>query len=158
MRHIALRLLVALLTFFVGISVSSLLSFERTVTTETVSAPTSVLVEVPARDETQGQNSFVSHSACLSTISAGILNGKAISKPLPVYPPIAKAARAQGPVVVEVVVAEDGSVVSAEATSGHPLLQAAAVAAARQAKFSPTHLSGIPVKVRGTLTYNFVIE
>ena len=92
------------------------------------------------------------------TISGGVLNGKAISKPQPPYPPAAKAARAQGAVVVQVTVDETGGVTSARAVSGHPLLQAAAVAAARQAKFSPTLLSGKPVKVSGMLTYNFVLE
>ena len=92
------------------------------------------------------------------TISGGVLNGKAISKPQPPYPPAAKAARAQGTVVVQVTVDETGGVTSAKAISGHPLLQAAAVAAARQAKFSPTLLSGKPVKVSGMLIYNFVLE
>jgi TonB family protein len=94
----------------------------------------------------------------LKVISGGALNGKAVSKPAPVYPPIARAAKASGTVVVQVVVDEEGNVISATAISGHPLLQAAAVAAARQAKFTPTKLSGSPVKVTGTLTYNFVLE
>jgi TonB family protein len=92
------------------------------------------------------------------TISAGVLNGKAISKPQPPYPSIAKAARASGTVVVQVTVDETGGVTSARAVSGHPLLQQAAAAAARQAKFTPTLLSGKPVKVSGVLTYNFVLE
>jgi len=94
-----------------------------------------------------------------STImSGGLLNGKAVSKPEPAYPPIARAARASGTVTVQVTVDEEGNVISASAVSGHPLLQSAAVAAARQAKFSPTKLSGAPVKVSGILTYNFVLE
>ena len=92
------------------------------------------------------------------TVSGGMLDGKAISKPQPSYPALAKAARASGLVTVQVVVDETGSVVSAKAVSGHPLLQNAAVAAARNAKFSPTLLSGKPVKVSGLLTYNFVLE
>ena len=92
------------------------------------------------------------------TISGGVLNGKAISKPQPAYPPIAKAARASGTVIVQVLVDEKGNVVSARAVSGHPLLQPSAVAAARQAKFSPTLLSGQPVKVTGVITYNFVLQ
>ena len=87
-----------------------------------------------------------------------MLNGKAVSKPEPAYPPIAKAARASGTVVVQVTVDEEGNVISASAVSGHPLLQASAVAAARQAKFSQMKLSGAPVKVSGILTYNFVLE
>lgn len=91
-------------------------------------------------------------------ISGGVLNGKAISKPQPAYPPIAKAARASGTVTVQVLVDEKGNVVTAHAVSGHPLLQPSAVAAARQAKFSPTLLSGQPVKVTGVITYNFVLQ
>jgi TonB family protein len=93
-----------------------------------------------------------------TAISGGVLNGKAISKPQPAYPPVAKAVHASGTVTVQVTVDESGNVVAASAVSGHPLLQAAAVAAARQAKFSPTLLSGKPVKVTGVLTYNFVLE
>jgi len=92
------------------------------------------------------------------TVSGGVLNGKAISKPQPAYPAIAKAARASGTVVVQVLIDEQGRVVSAHAVSGHPLLQQSAVSAARQAKFSPTLLSGQPVKVSGVITYNFVLQ
>lgn len=88
-------------------------------------------------------------------ISGGVLNGKAISLPKPAYPPVAKAARQTGTVTVQVTIDENGNVVSARAVSGPPLLQAAAAAAARQAKFSPTKLSGQPVKVTGVITYNF---
>jgi periplasmic protein TonB len=91
-------------------------------------------------------------------ISGGVLNGKAISLPKPAYPPIAKAAHASGTVVVQVLIDENGNVVSAKALSGHPLLQAVAVGAARQAKFSPTKLSGQPVKVTGVIQYNFVAQ
>jgi protein TonB len=93
-----------------------------------------------------------------TTVSGGVLNGKAISKPQPAYPPVAKAVHASGAVTVQVTVDESGNVVEASAVSGHPLLRQAAVAAARQAKFSPTLLSGKPVKVTGVLTYNFVLE
>ena len=89
-------------------------------------------------------------------ISGGVLNGKAISLPKPPYPAAAKAVRASGSVTVQVLIDENGNVVSATAASGHPLLRAAAVQAARGAKFSPTKLSGQPVKVSGVITYNFV--
>ena len=91
-------------------------------------------------------------------ISGGVLNGKAISLPKPAYPPIARAARASGTVTVQVLIDENGNVVSAHAVNGHPLLQAAAVGAARQARFSPTKLSGQPVKVTGVIQYNFVAQ
>jgi protein TonB len=87
-----------------------------------------------------------------------VLNGKAISLPKPAYPPIARQAHASGTVVVQVTIDENGSVISAHAISGHPLLQPVAVAAARGARFSPTKLSGQPVKVTGVITYNFVAQ
>ena len=93
-----------------------------------------------------------------TVVSGGVLNGKAISKPQPAYPPIAKAARASGTVTVQILVDESGRVVSASAVSGHPLLQQAAVSAARNARFSPTLLSGQPVKVSGVITYNFKLS
>jgi len=89
-------------------------------------------------------------------ISGGVLNGKATSLPKPPYPPAARAVRAAGAVTVQVLIDESGSVVSASAVNGHPLLRAAAVQAARSARFSPTQLSGQPVKVSGVITYNFV--
>lgn len=91
-------------------------------------------------------------------ISGGVLNGKAISLPKPAYPAIARQAHASGTVVVQVVIDENGGVISARAISGHPLLQAVAVGAARGARFSPTKLSGQPVKVTGVITYNFVAQ
>lgn len=99
-----------------------------------------------------------STSSDAKTLSGGILNGKAISKPAPVYPPIAKAARASGMVVVQITIDENGDVFSARAVSGHPLLQQAAVNAVRQWKFSPTLLSGQPVKVAGLITVNFNLQ
>jgi TonB family protein len=90
------------------------------------------------------------------TISGGVLNGKAVNLPRPPYPPAAKAVRASGAVNVQVTIDERGNVISASAVSGHPLLQAAAVAAARGAKFTPTLLAGQPVKVTGVIVYNFV--
>jgi protein TonB len=91
-------------------------------------------------------------------VSGGVLNGKAIHLVQPPYPPIARSAHASGQVVVQVLIDENGNVVAAHATSGHPLLQAAAVNAARSSKFTPTKLSGQPVKVNGVIIYNFVAQ
>ncbi len=85
-------------------------------------------------------------------INGGMLNGKAIYLPVPEAP----AGDANGGVIVAILVDEQGSVVDARAVSGPQHLQPAAVAAARLARFSPTLLMGEPVKVNGTLSYNFV--
>ena len=90
-------------------------------------------------------------------IMGGVLSGKAIKRVQPTYPPIAKAAGAQGAVAVQIVVNETGDVESVKATSGHPLLQQAAVDAAKQWQFSPTKLSGNPVKVSGMISFVFAL-
>lgn len=86
-----------------------------------------------------------------------VLNGRAVSLPKPPYPPLALQVKASGPVNVQVLIDETGKVISAQAISGHPLLRAAAVQAARQARFSPTVLGDQPVKVSGVITYNFTL-
>lgn len=91
-------------------------------------------------------------------VSGGILNDKAVKLIQPPYPPIARAARASGQVQVQVLVDENGNVITAQAISGHLLLQAASVAAARASKFSPMKVAGQPVKVNGVVVYNFVPE
>ena len=92
------------------------------------------------------------------TISGGVINSKATNLVKPPYPAAAKAVRAAGAVNVQVIVDEKGNVILANAVSGHPLLRAAAVSAARASKFSPTLLSGKAVKVSGVIVYNFVPE
>jgi hypothetical protein len=88
--------------------------------------------------------------------NGGVLNGSAISLPKPAYLAAARAVNASGAVNVQVLIDEGGSVVSANAVSGHPLLRYAAEQAASGAKFKPTLLSGQPVKVNGIIVYNFV--
>lgn len=89
-------------------------------------------------------------------ISKGVINGKAISLPKPPYPAAARAVRASGVVNVQVLIDEEGNVISANALTGHPLLQEAAVKAAREAKFEPMLLEGQPVKVNGIIVFNFI--
>jgi protein TonB len=94
----------------------------------------------------------------LKPVSGGVLNGTAISLPAPAYPETAKRMRAAGVVVVEVVLDETGKVISAAATSGPMMLRDAATQAALKAKFSPTKLSGQPVKVSGVINYKFALS
>jgi TonB family protein len=91
-------------------------------------------------------------------VSGGVLQGNAIKKVQPPYPPIAKAARASGPVQVQITISETGEVIEASVINGHPLLRDAALQAARQWLFAPTELSGVPVKVQGILNFNFTLD
>ena len=95
----------------------------------------------------------------LATVEGGVINGKAISKPQPAYPAEAKRASAQGTITVEMLISENGTVLSACARGdGHPALKAASEFAAYNARFTPTLLKGKPVKVRGVITYRFVLR
>jgi protein TonB len=97
-------------------------------------------------------------SGPLRPISGGILNGKALSLPAPSYPDVARRARVSGVVEVEVVIDLSGKVISAKALRGPGLLQQAAEMAAKSARFTPTLLSGQPMKVVGIITYNFTLQ
>lgn len=90
-------------------------------------------------------------------VSKGVITGLALYLPKPTYTEIAKRARAQGSVSVQVLIDESGRVISAKAMSGSPFLTVEAQKAAMQARFAPTLLSNQPVKVSGVITYNFVL-
>ncbi|MDX6693043.1 MAG: Ca-activated chloride channel [Blastocatellia bacterium] len=122
-------------------------------TSSSTPAPAAKPTPAPAASTTQP----AAQPAPKRPLSGGALNGKAIVLPKPVYPPSAKSLRTMGTVVVEVLIDESGKVITARAVSGPPALQSSAVQAARQAKFSPTTLSGQPVQVVGTITYSFVL-
>jgi TonB family protein len=87
----------------------------------------------------------------------GILQGGAIKKVQPSYPPVARAGGIQGAVQVKVLISETGEVIKATAISGHPVLRPAALEAARQWQFKPTEVSAKVVKVEGVLTFNFTL-
>ena len=87
--------------------------------------------------------------------SGKLEGGQIASKPQPRYPSDAKVKGITGAVVVRIVVDETGKVIAAQPMSGPDLLLKAATQSARQARFRPTKLSGQPVKVTGTITFNF---
>ena len=109
------------------------------------SAPGGVLGGVPASGSASGAR----------RVEGGVLAGRALARPQPEYPAMARAAGVDGTVIVEVLVNETGAVESARAISGHPLLRTAAVEAAKNWVFDPTLLDSVPVKVLGTISFNF---
>ncbi len=86
---------------------------------------------------------------------AGILNGKTVKKPAPEYPAAARSVKAGGIVRVAISADENGVILGAQAAEGHPLLREAAQKAAMKARVTPTRIAGKPVRVVGTLTYEF---
>jgi TonB family protein len=91
----------------------------------------------------------------LENVSESVLQGTAITRVNPVYPPNARKMNATGTVEVEVTISEKGLVVGATAISGHFALRSAAVDAARKWVFKPAIFSGAPVKIKGVLTFTF---
>ena len=94
----------------------------------------------------------------IQRVTSNMLLSKVVSLPQPPYPTIARQSRISGAVPVQVLIDEGGKVVSAHSVSGNPLLTGAAESAARGARFTPTTLNGVPVKVQGVITYNFVLQ
>jgi protein TonB len=76
----------------------------------------------------------------------------------PVYPPLAKAARVQGTVKFEAVIAKDGTIQNLHLVSGPPLLVQAALQAVQQWQYKPTLLNNEPVEVITTIDVNFTLS
>jgi protein TonB len=76
----------------------------------------------------------------------------------PSYPPIAQAAKISGVVIIEALIAEDGSVREVKVLKSVPLLDAAATDAVRQWRFTPTLLNGVPVQVIMSVTVSFTLN
>ena len=88
---------------------------------------------------------------------AEILNGRALFLAKPEYPRAARERNLQGTVVVKVEIDEKGNVTGAkDLCQALPYLDEAAIKAAYKSRFSPTTLSGVPVKVTGVIVYNFM--
>lgn len=104
------------------------------------------------------ESDFVGGIPAGRTISGGVLNGRALSLPAPIFPPRVKAAGVAGRVIVEVLIDKDGNVARARAVSGPLKLRPAAINAASQAKFPPTLISGQPVRVKGLITYSYKLR
>jgi len=112
--------------------------------------------DIREKDTPFRQLQIISSLQSPPTVSLGVVSGRVLSLPAPEFPAAGKAVGATGTVSVYVVIDEEGTVATAHAISGHPLLRAAAVAAAVKARFVPTQVSGSPVKTVSVINYNFV--
>ncbi|HTA22033.1 MAG TPA: energy transducer TonB [Terriglobales bacterium] len=91
-------------------------------------------------------------------VSQGVTQGMIIRKIQPAYPPLARQARIQGPVVLQAEIGKDGSIQNLRLISGHPMLAPAAIEAIKQWKYKPYILNGEPVEVETTITFNFTLS
>jgi TonB family protein len=84
-----------------------------------------------------------------------VVAGSALTRVAAIYPPIAKQMKASGEVQVAITIDENGRVIEAKATSGHPALRSAAEEAAKKWVFKPASLDGKPMRQRDVLTFTF---
>ncbi len=91
-------------------------------------------------------------------VGGDIREPKKIRDVKPAYPPDALAAGVQGIVIMEAVIATDGTVKDVQILRSVPGLDQAAVDAVRQWMFVPTTLNGVPVEVLMTVTVNFTLQ
>jgi len=90
-------------------------------------------------------------------LSAGVAAGLLIAKSPPVYPPIAKAARVSGTVVLHVAVSVTGSVKELHVVSGPMMLQQSALDAVKTWRYQPYMLNGEPVEFDTTVNVVFTL-
>ena len=91
-------------------------------------------------------------------ISQGVTKGLLIHREEPAYPPLARAARVQGDVVLSAVIGTNGEIQNLQLVSGHPMLVPAALAAVRLWRYKPYLLNGTPVEVETTITVIFTLS
>jgi protein TonB len=91
-------------------------------------------------------------------VGGQVQESKILRKVLPVYPELAKRARVESVVILEVNVDEEGNVTNIRVLKSHPLLEQAAIEAVKQWKYSPTLLNNEPVPVVATVTVEFKLS
>ena len=90
-------------------------------------------------------------------VGGQVQEARIITRPNPVYPPLARQARIQGRVVLHAIIDKEGRVSELQVVSGHPLLVKAALDAVQNWRYQPTILNQEPVEVDTTIDVNFVL-
>ena len=83
--------------------------------------------------------------------------GNIIYRVQPLYPPIARQVRVQGPVELRAIISKTGTIENLVVVSGHPMLVKSAIAAVRQWRYRPYLLNNEPIEVETEITVNFVL-
>jgi TonB family protein len=120
--------------------------------------PTMALPATVASPLAIGASTGATPSSMELIVSEQMAKEQLLEAPSPVYPPIAKAARISGTVVLKAVIAKDGAVRSLEAVSGPPMLQGAAVDAVKKWRYKPFRVAGKAVEVQTTVNVIFQLE
>jgi protein TonB len=87
-----------------------------------------------------------------------MVEGLLVLKTLPLYPPIARASRTEGTVVLAATISKTGTIENLRVVSGSAMLQQAALDAVKTWRYRPYLLNGEPVEVETTVNVNFRLE
>lgn len=104
----------------------------------------------PARQNKSGEQTI--------QIGGPVMAGRILKQSPPVYPELARKARIQGVVRLDVLIGKDGVVETINVIDGYPLLRAAAIDAVKQWVYQPTTVNGEPVKVHTQVEVNFTLS
>jgi TonB family protein len=115
----------------------------ETATTQPIPTPRSVVNEHPPKR---------------IAVSSWVANGLLIQMVKPEYPPIAKAARVSGTVVLQATISTEGTVLNLRVVSGNAMLQSAAMDAVRSWRYRSYLLNNQPIEVDTTINVVFSLD
>lgn len=92
------------------------------------------------------------------SVSSGVQSARLVFGPRPIYPAMGKAARVQGTVRIQAIIALDGAIKNLKVIGGPPLLITAAVDAVKQWRYQATLLNGSAVEVITEIDVNFTLS
>jgi len=88
---------------------------------------------------------------------SSMLEGSLLHRVQPAYPPLARTARIQDPVVLAAVISKAGVIENLRVISGPPMLVKAALDAVSEWRYRPYILNNEPVEVETQITVNFTL-
>jgi TonB family protein len=118
----------------------------------------SMIAPPPPQQTVSSSSSSSSSSASVNRISEAVAKPNLATSVPPVFPPLARAARIEGAVVLQIEISTEGRVENASVlSSGNVLLTDAAIQAVRQWTYKPFVLNGQTIPVTTTATVNFTL-
>jgi TonB family protein len=132
-------------------------TIERRLNPGASSAPSGVtfMIDGVAAGSTSGSPSAYPPPGAPVRVGGNIRTPQRVVDAAPVMPEVARQAGIRGVVILEIVIGVDGRVTDAKILRSIPLLDQAAIDAARQWRYEPTLLNGAPVPVIMTATVSF---
>ncbi len=91
-------------------------------------------------------------------VSSGVMASNLVSATPPTYPKLASLTHMQGKVVMEAIIAKNGTVQSLQVIQGHHLLRSAAKNAVRSWRYRPYLIDDEPVEVATIVTVDFALK